>query len=363
MNSATAAVLHEVPGRLELETIRVADPGPGEVLVRTRAVGLCHSDINVMSGKHARPMPAVVGHEVSGEVAAVGSGVRSVHTGARVVVSLAGSCGSCSPCARGEFSLCTRTALQRGPEEDPRLTLRSTPLHAAFGVGGLSELLLVSEDQVAEVSELVPFAQAALLGCAVITGVGAVLNTARVRPGQSVAVVGCGGIGVNAIQGARLVGASVIIAVDTDPQKLTAAVAMGATHTVDASSVDVSEAVREIVPAGIDASFEAAGLPATARLAFDLLREGGTATVIGMLSEQSVVEIPGWQLLRGRRIQGSVMGSTSLHRDVATYADLYARGLLDLDSQLGRTLTLEQSQAGYDALAAGGLGRQVVVFE
>lgn len=357
---ARAAVLRDSPGTLRVEQIDLAEPQGHEVLVHTTAVGLCHSDLNIIDGVHPRPTPLVIGHEMAGEIVQVGSDVHDLSVGSSVVASLAGSCGSCAACSRGERTLCDRTDLARRPGEPPRARLGEVPLNAAFGIGAMSELVVLDRRHVVPVPEQIPPAHAALLGCAVVTGVGAVHNTAQVTPGETVAVVGCGGVGLNAVQGARIAGASTIIAVDADETALPLALALGATHALTPADV-ASGAVERISPGGVDHAFEAAGLPVTAQAAFDLTRTGGTTTVMGMLAEDSQLVLPGWALLR-RKIQGSVMGSTTIARDVPLLAAMVLDGRLNLHDQVTLELSLDDVAEGFDRLRGGVVGRQVVTF-
>lgn len=355
-----AAVLRNYPGRLEIEEIDVDAPHDGEVLVRTTAVGLCHSDLNIVDGSHRRPTPLVIGHEMAGQVVQVGAAVHDLEVGSSVTASLAGSCGSCAWCLRGERTLCDRINLARRPGQPPRAQFRGSDVHAAFGIGAMSELVVLDRRHVVPVPAEIPRDQAALLGCAVVTGVGAVHHSAAVSPGESVAVVGCGGVGLNAIQGARIAGATVIVAIDPDESVLPLALSLGATHALTPTQV-ASGAAEAACPGGVDHAFEAAGLPQTVRAAFDLTRVGGTTTVIGMLAEDSRVDIPGWDLLR-RTVRGSVMGSTTIARDIPRLAAMTIDGRLNLADQISAHLTLDEVADGFDRLKTGVVGRQVVLF-
>ncbi|MCA9504913.1 MAG: Zn-dependent alcohol dehydrogenase [Myxococcota bacterium] len=355
-----AAVLTEVGKPLEILDLEVDAPGPHEVLIRTAASGICHSDLHFQEGKYPCACPIVLGHEASGVVEAVGSEVDYVVPGDHVVTCVTMSCGSCRQCLRGRSHLCSHEGLVRGPQEPPRLRRGGETVHQYFELSCFAEQMLVHERAVAKITKDLPLEKAALLGCSVVTGVGAVQNTARVRPGDTVAVVGCGGIGLNAIQGARLAGAERIIAVDRIPDKLALAVDFGATDTVDASDGDAVAKVQELTGGGVDHAIEAVGLKQTAEQCFRMLGVGGTATVIGMIPIGTNIELHGVELLSERRIQGSSMGSTCFRIDMPTYANLYLQGRLKLDELVSRWLTLDEINSGIDALRKGEVARSVI---
>src|SRR5690242_9875140 len=266
---------------LEVTEIEIDRPGPHEVLVRTVASGLCHSDLHFMEAKYACDVPTVPGHVVAGIVAAVGDDVTYVQPGDHVIGCLSIFCGNCDYCLSGRPVLCSRQGLEREPGEPPRLSWLGEPLHQFLRLSGFAEMLLVHENTLVKIREEMPLDRAALIGCAVTTGLGAVFNTAKVPPGSSVAVLGCGGVGLNAIQGAIIAGAGRVIAVDTNPWKLELARTFGATDLVDASAGDAVAQVRDLTDGGVEYSFEAIGLKTTAEQSFAMLRKGGTATIIG----------------------------------------------------------------------------------
>ncbi len=357
-----AAVLDAAPGTLAIEDIRVADPGPNEVLVRTVAAGLCHSDLHFMQGLYPYPLPAVLGHESSGVVEAVGTQVSDFRPGDHVVSCVSGFCGSCRYCLTGRPFLCDKVGLTRGPGAPPRLARDGRPLFQFFDLASFSELLLVHEHLLVKIRPDMPLDKAALIGCGVQTGVGAVINTAQVRPGDSVAVIGCGGIGLNAVQAAAIAGASRIIAVDRLAEKLVLAESFGATDTVDASATDPVAAVQELTSGGVDHSFEAIGLKATAEQAFSMLGKGGTATVIGMVPMGQRLEIDATALISGKRLQGSNMGSNRFRVDMPQYVDWYLAGRLKLDELVSATMPLDRINDGFATLRGGHVARQLILF-
>ena len=358
-----AAVLRECPGWLEITDVEVDTPERREVLVRTAAAGLCHSDLHFMEGKYPLITPVVMGHESAGVVEAVGSDVTYVQPGDHVVTCLSAFCGECEYCLTGRPQLCQDPELRRRrPDQKPRLSTNGTAVVQLAGLASFAELLLVHERAVVKVTPDIPLDRAALIGCGVTTGLGAVFNTARVAPGATVAVIGCGGIGLNCVQGARLAAASRIIAVDVVDAKLEMALHFGATDVVDASTGDPVATVVEMTSGGVEYAFEAIGLATTAEQAFNMLRRGGTATVIGMIPPDQVVRLPGAALLDEKRIQGSSMGSNRFRLDVGRYVDLYLQGRLKLDELVSARIRLEDVNDGFRALQRGEVARSVVVF-
>ena len=359
-----AAVLHEVGQPLSIEDIQVADPAPREVRVRTKYAGVCHSDLHFVRGDYTWKLPAVLGHESAGVVEAVGADVTYVKPGDHVITCLSIFCGHCRYCTSGRPVLCLRQGLNRKRGEDPRLALADGGrLNQFLNLSSFAEAMLVHEHAVVKVREDMPFDRAALVGCGVTTGVGAVLNTARIEAGSSVAVVGCGGVGLSAVQGARLASAGQIIAVDMNAGKLELAEKMGATHTVNASEVDPVEAVRELSSGGGDYSFEAIGLKITAAQCFQMLGKGGTATVVGMIPEGVHIEVRGEDFLDEKRIQGSNMGSNRFRVDMPRYVDFYLQGKLNLDDMVSAEVRLEDVNEALAALDTGEVARQVIRFD
>jgi len=359
-----AAVLFAAPGELEVVDVEIDEPRGREVLVRTVAAGLCHSDLHVLRGAITRPVPSVLGHESAGIVEAVGPDVTTVAVGDHVVCCLSVFCGTCRRCLAGDTWLCEdKAATGRRPGEPARLHARGEPVHAFSHIDGLAELLLVHENATVRVPRDLPLDRAALLGCGVLTGLGAVLNAARVRPGDTTVVVGCGGIGLNAVQGCVLAGASRIVAVDRVPSKLALARTLGATDLVDASTGDPVEAVRDLTGGGVDHAFEAVGLPVTVQQSFAMLRRGGTAWVIGVLPEGSRIELPGTDLLAAKTLAGVFMGSNHFKLDLPTYAEWYLRGRLRLDELISARIPLDAVNDGFAALATGEPARSLVVLD
>src|SRR5262245_21373760 len=296
-----AAILEEIPGELVVDDVQISAPQGQEVLIRTAFAGLCHSDLHFMEGKYPCPLPAVLGHESSGVVEAVGPDVTHVQPGDHVITCISGFCGACGYCLSGRPNLCDKTSLRTDPSAS-RITRNGQPVFQFFDLASFGEQLLVHENYLVKIRPDMPLDKAALIGCGVTTGVGAVINTARVRPGETVAVIGCGGIGLNAIQAAAIVGAGRVIAVDRVASKLALARTFGATDVVDASATDPVMAVLELSAGGVDHAFEAIGLSVAAQQAFGMLRKGGTATVIGMIPFGEKVAIDGFQLLMEKKL-------------------------------------------------------------
>ena len=359
-----AAVLETVPGELMIDDVTIDTPGPGEVLIRTAAAGLCHSDLHFMENKYPYPVPAVLGHESAGVVEAVGDGVRYVQPGDHVITCLSVFCGQCEFCLGGRTNLCSgRAATQRAKGAPTRLTRRGEVVHQFTDLSSFAEQMLVHQNAIVKVTKDIPLDRAALIGCAVITGVGAVFKTARVPAGSTVAVIGCGGVGLNCVQGAALAGASRVIAVDVNAAKLKLAEQFGATDVVDASQGDAIQMVRELTGGGVEYSFEAIGLKTTAEQAWKMLKSGGTATVIGMIPVGHKVEIHGPELLTEKRIQGSAMGSNHFRVDMPRLVEMYLQGRLKLDELVSARIGLDDVNRGFEAMKAGEVARSVIIFD
>ncbi len=359
-----AAVLNAIPGELEIEEIAVDSPGPREVLVRTTAAGLCHSDLHFMEGKYPYPTPAVLGHESAGVVEEVGRDVRYVQPGDHVITCLSAFCGYCEQCISGHLSLCENknTDLVRRSDEKPRLSRDGEKVNSFLHLSSFAEQMLVHEHALVKIDPEMPLDKAALIGCGVTTGLGAVFRTAKVEPGSTVAVIGCGGIGLSAIQGARIAGANKIIAVDMVASKLEMAQSMGATHVVDASADDPVAAVKDLTGGGVHNSFEAVGLKATAEQSFGMLRNGGQATVIGMIPVGTTVEVHGPELLSEKTLTGSNMGSNQFRTDMPRFVDMYLDGRLLLDEMVSATIQLDQINDGFAEMKTGRVARSVIAF-
>ncbi len=357
-----AAVLHQAPGDLVVEDVALGDPGRREVRIANAAAGLCHSDLHFLDGTYPWPLPAVLGHESAGVVEAVGDEVTYVAPGDHVITCVSVFCGECEQCLGGHPARCGNPSVRRPPDAPPRLTLGGQPVSQFSELGSFAEELLVHERAVVKIPDDIPLDRAALIGCGVVTGVGAVFNTARVTPGSTVAVVGCGGIGLNCVQGARIAGALRIVAVDTAPAKLEMAATFGATDLVDAGAGDPVAQVRELTGGGVDYSFEAIGLKATIEQAFAMARSGGTATVIGMVPFGTKIEIEGTDFLSERRLQGCLMGSNRFRIDMPRIVELYRQGRLKLDELVSARIPLDGLNAAAAELRTGTVARSVVVF-
>jgi S-(hydroxymethyl)glutathione dehydrogenase/alcohol dehydrogenase len=327
------------------------------------ASGLCHSDLHFMEAKYSCDVPTIPGHEAAGIVEAVGPDVTSVRPGDHVIGCLSIFCGHCEYCLSGRPVLCNRQGLEREAHQPPRLSWQGAPLHQYLRLSAFAEWMLVHENTLVKIRDDMPLDRAALIGCAVTTGLGAVFNTAKVPPGSSVAVLGCGGVGLNAVQGAAIAGAGRIIAVDTLPWKLELAREFGATDVVNAVYGDPVEQVRELTDGGVEYSFEAIGLKITAEQSFAMLRKGGTATIIGMIPEGQRIELPGSEFLDEKKIQGSNMGSNRFRIDMPRYVDLYLSGRLKLDELVSRRIGLDDINDGFEAMRRGEVARSVIVFE
>jgi S-(hydroxymethyl)glutathione dehydrogenase/alcohol dehydrogenase len=359
-----AALLEEMPGDLVVQEVQLTDVGPDEVLVRSVACGLCHSDLHYIEGKIPQQLPALLGHEAAGVVEAVGENVTELAPGDHVVGCLNVHCMRCPQCEAGRSFLCdNRKALQVRSDGTSRVRRGDEQVYQMAGLGGFGEMMLAHRTGLAKVPDELPLELGALLGCAVITGVGAVFNTARVQAGSTVAVVGVGGIGLNIIQGAYLAGAERIIAVDLNPAKLELAATFGATDVVDAGEVDAVEAVTELTRGGADQSFEAIGLPETANQAFRMIRPGGMTYLVGLSPLGTNYEFTGNDMvLKSRGVQGVFMGSNHFQRDIPMLANLYLQGRLKLDELVSATISLDEINDGFRALQHGTVARSVILF-
>ena len=358
-----AAVLREHNKPLVIEEVQVSKPGPREVLVRTVAAGVCHSDVHFMDGSYPYMLPTILGHESAGIVEEVGSSVTYVKKGDHVITCLSAFCGHCDKCLTGHLSLCSSPDVSRKEDEESRLIQDSNPIHQFLNLSSFAEMMLIHEHALVKVREDMPFDRAALIGCSTTTGVGAVFHTAGVEPGSKVAVIGCGGVGLAAINGAAIAGAAEIIAVDMVDSKLELAKALGATHTVNAGNCDAVGEVQELTKGGCDYTFEAIGLKATAEQAFKMLGAGGTATVIGMIPVGTMIEIHGAELLSEKKIQGSNMGSNRFRVDMPRFVDFYLSGKLHLDQMISKHIKLEDVNDALQAHKTGQEARHVIMFD
>jgi S-(hydroxymethyl)glutathione dehydrogenase/alcohol dehydrogenase len=306
--------------------------------------------------------PSILGHEGAGIVEEVGDRVTYVKPGDHVIACLSVFCGHCEQCMTGHPYLCTGPEVRRGPNDPPKYTMNGNPVAQFANLSTYAEKMLVYENAIVKIPDDMPLDRAALIGCGVTTGVGAVLNTARIEPGSTVAVFGTGGVGLAAIQGARIAGARMIIAVDVFENKLATAKELGATHVVDASSHDPVQAIRDMTGGGVDYSFEAIGLKKAAEQCFDCIRAGGTATIIGMIPVGQKVELDGRMFLREKKIQGSSMGSNRFRVDMPRYIDFYRQGRLKLDEMITRRGKLEDVNEAFRAMKAGEVARTVLIL-
>lgn len=363
-----AAVLYEPKIRFAVEDVEVQEPKRGEIMVRMVAGGVCHSDLHVLKGDLEAPLPAILGHEGAGIVEMVGEGVTSVKKGDHVIPLWRLSCGQCEWCLGGRPALCD-AALQvrntgRLTDGSGRFRRGSTEIKHFLGVSTFASLTVMMEQSVVKIRDDVPLDKAALVGCGVITGVGAVVNAAKVRAGSAVAVFGTGGVGLNVIHGAALVGAEKIIAIDLLDNKLELAQQMGATHLVNASRTDPVAQVKELTGGqGVDYAFEVIGLPETISQTVEVLRKRGVAVIVGVTRRETTIPLQTLPLVfQERTVTGSIYGSARPRVDVPKLIDLYMAGKLKLDPLLTRTYPLEQVNEAYDALERGETARSVLTF-
>ncbi|NNC81896.1 MAG: Zn-dependent alcohol dehydrogenase [Acidimicrobiales bacterium] len=362
MVQGRAAVLRAVNEPLTIETVDFDDPGPEEVLIRTAAVGVCHSDLHFIEGSYSCDLPVVPGHESSGVVLAVGSDVNYVQPGDHVITCMSAFCGECRRCTSGRPYMCEDPGVDRSASDPPRLSSNGERLHQLYDLSSYADHLLVHERTVVKIRKDMPLDRAALIGCAVVTGFGAVTRTVDVEIGSSVVVIGCGGIGLSAICGAVAAGAGQIVAVDVENTKLDKALDFGATHVLNSREVDVVTSVRELTTGGADYTFEAVGLKSTAEEAFAMLRPGGTAVIIGMVPEQQKIEITASELLYEKTLTGSNMGSNRFRVDMTNLVELYMRGRLPLDDMISRRVGLNDINEAFVEMKNGAVARSVIVF-
>ncbi len=353
---------------LAIETVELGGPERGEVLVRILAAGLCHSDLSVIDGARPRPLPMILGHEAAGEIVELGEGVEKLAPGDRVVFAYVPSCGCCEPCAVGRPALCEPGAAANAAGEllggERRWTgEKGDSLHHHLGVSAFAEYVVVSARSVVRIDRDIQPEVAALFGCAVLTGVGALVNTAKVALGESVAIFGLGGVGLAALLGARCAGAYPIVAVDVNPERLRLALTLGAHHALDATSPDAIEALRAATHGGAHFAIECAGNEAVMAQAYAATRRGGTTVTVGLPAPGKRLSISAVTLVgEERTIKGSYMGSSVPSRDLPRFLALYRAGLLPVDRLLTHRLDLDGLNEGFDRLAHGEAIRQVVVL-
>ena len=359
-----AAVLIEAGKPLQIEQINIANPGPHEVLIRTAACGLCHSDLHFIEGTYPHPLPAIPGHEAAGIVEAVGSEVRTVKVGDAVVTCLSAFCGHCEYCVTGRMSLCLGGETRRKPGEAPRLTRPDgSMVNQMLNLSAYAEMMLVHEHACVAINPEMPLDKASVIGCAVTTGAGTIFNACKVTPGETVAVIGCGGVGLATINAAKIAGAGRIIAADPMPEKRALAMKLGATDVIDPMDADAAKQIQELTKGGVDHAIEAVGRPASGELAVKSLKRGGTATILGMMPLQHSVGLSAMDLLSGKKLQGAIMGGNRFPVDIPRLVDFYMRGLLDLDSIVSETIPLERINEGFDRMKRGDSARSVIVFD
>ena len=357
-----AAVLQEVNTPLAIEAVEIEKPKRREVLLRTAFAGLCHSDLHFIEGLYPFPLPCVLGHEAAAVVEAVGEDVTYVKPGDHVITCLSVFCGECAQCATGHPNLCENTEVKLLPGAARRLRWKGEVLNQAFNLSAFAEQMLVHEHAIVKIDPTIPLDRATLVGCGVMTGVGAVFHAAKVEPGSTVAVIGCGGIGLSAVNGAAIAGAERIIAIDTVASKLELAKEMGATDTINASNADAVALVREMTGGGVPYSFEAIGSKATAEQSFAMLRPGGTATIIGMIPFGTKIELHGADFLRDRKIQGTSMGGNRFRVDMPRLLSLWQQGKLKLDHLISGRIKLGEINEGFARLKSGAPVRQLIDF-
>lgn len=352
---------------LVVEEVELDPPGPGELLVKVEAAGLCHSDLSAIAGLRPRPVPLVAGHESSGVVQEVGPGVTGFKAGDHVVMVFVASCGCCPHCYDGRPALCesswgarTRGTLQSG---ERRLHLGGKPLNHYSGLSVFAEYAVVSQNSVVRIDSDIPLDDAAAFGCAVITGVGAVVNTAKVSFGSTVAVVGLGGVGLSTLLGARAVGASRVVAIDVSDEKLRVARELGATDAFNARDPQCAQNVRDATGGGVAFAFEMVGSTPAFSTAYSVLRRGGLLVMAGLTGPKETFNLPLSSLVTDERaIRGSFMGSCVPQRDIPKFIEMYRRGLLPVNRLRSGTVTLETINEGFDRLARGETIRDILVF-
>ncbi|MBM4266734.1 MAG: Zn-dependent alcohol dehydrogenase [Deltaproteobacteria bacterium] len=360
-----AAVMRANDAPLSFEDVRHDEPGPGEVLVKTVASGVCHSDLTVIEGGLPVPPPTILGHEPAGIVEAVGAGVTDFRAGDHVIGCITNWCGVCRFCTEGRPYLCLKQYAGRPGGSKPRLCdAHGAEIHQFANLSSFAEHMLVPERSLVKIRDDMPLDRACLIGCGITTGLGAALNTVRIPAGASVAIVGCGGVGLAALQGARIVGAGKIVAVDAQPWKLELARALGATHVVDASAVDPIHGVHEATGGGADFVFECIGLVPTVQQSVMMTGRGGTTVLVGVVPVQQMVSLSAADItLQEKKITGSYMGSNRFRFDMPRYVDFYLDGRLKLDEMISARIGLNELNTAFDRMRKGEVARQVVVFE
>jgi S-(hydroxymethyl)glutathione dehydrogenase/alcohol dehydrogenase len=354
-----AAVVWEAKKPITIEEVDIAKPQRREVLLRTVYAGICHSDLHFTSGLFAYPVPFVPGHESSGVVEAIGDDVTYVKPGDHVVTCLSVFCGACNQCLSGHPNLCESTEVRLPPGVARRLSRKGDVVHQFANLSSFAEMMLVHEHALAKIDKEAPLDKASVVGCGVLTGFGAVVHSAKVFPGATVAVIGCGGVGLSAISAASMVGAGQIIAIDILDEKLALAKSLGATDFLNARTADPVAAILEMTKGGVQFAFEALGNKKTVEQSFAMLRMGGVATVIGMIPPGVKIELEGSNFLKDRKIQGSSMGGNRFRIDIPDLMNFYMQGRLKLEHLISGRIPLSQINEGYEHLEKGGVVRQL----
>jgi alcohol dehydrogenase len=367
LNKMGAEVPYEKSRPLTIEDFDLDDPGRGEVMVKIGAAGLCHSDLSVIDGNRPRPTPMVLGHEAAGVVEKLGPGVDDLKVGDHVVMVFVPSCGHCPPCAEGRPALCEPGAAANGAgtllSGERRLHRNGQDVHHHLGCSAFAEYATVSRRSLVKIDKELPLDEAALFGCAVLTGVGAVINTAKVSAGSSVAVIGLGGVGLSSLLGAIAVGARRVIAIDLSDDKLGLARQLGATDTFNASSPNAVDEIKAATGGGVEFAFEMAGSVRAMDLAYRITRRGGTTVTAGLPPPNHTFALPQVNLVAEERtVKGSYIGTCVPTRDLPRYIELYRRGKLPVDRLMSRRMKLDEINLGFDRLYDGKAVRQVVVF-
>ncbi|HRD75767.1 MAG TPA: zinc-dependent alcohol dehydrogenase family protein [Hyphomicrobiaceae bacterium] len=351
---------------LAIEELDLDPPGEGEVLLRIRAAGLCHSDLSTINGDRPRQMPMALGHEAAGEVMELGPGVRDLAKGDHVILVFVPSCGHCNPCAEGRPALCEPGFKSNGAgtlvSGATRLSLKGERIWHHLGCSAFAEYAVVSRQSVVKIDRSLPFEEAALFGCAVITGAGAVINTGRLQAGETAAVIGLGGVGLMAMLAAKVAGARQIIAVDMLDDKLKLAKQLGATHTVNARDPKAIEAIRDLSGGGVDFGFEMAGSAKALELAYKVTRRGGTTITASLPHPTHTMALPVTNLVAEERtVKGSYVGSCVPSRDIPRFIALYQQGLLPVDRLMSERIALDDINMGFERLAEGATVRQLLI--
>ncbi len=361
-----AAVMYDYHSPLQVETVDLVDPADDQIVVKIAACGVCHTDLSVTQALLPYPPPVVLGHEAAGVIEEVGKGVRHLKVGDHVVLSCVPNCGHCAYCRAGQTHLCDTGIKVAMEGADIGFRKDGNDIARFCGLGGFAEHTVIQAGAAIPIPKDIPLDRACLVGCAVVTGVGAAINTAKIQPGQTVAVFGSGGIGLNVIQGAALAGAARIIAVDRLPKKLEWATKFGATDIIDASSkdVDAAEEIRALTGGlGVDVAFEAIGVPEVMLQAFLSVKRGGRAVVVGVAGFGVDVNIPACLLaLEERSLVGSLYGGSEMSRDVPRFLELYQRGKLKLDELVSRRVPFDEINSAFQSMERGEVARSVVIF-